>query len=91
MYIAEWSVVKDIGEAKLHPFFIFFSLFFFFLFFVPIQETANPSPSDSVVVNVNTKRTEVDRNPYYSETKLRIFERTSTILLIIFEHNNVNK
>lgn len=28
MYIAEWSVVKDIGEAKLHPFFIFFLFFF---------------------------------------------------------------
>lgn len=32
MYIAEWSVVKDIGEAKLYPFFFF-----------PIQETVNLS------------------------------------------------
>ena len=31
MYIAEWSVVKDIGEAKLHPFFFF-----------SIQETTDP-------------------------------------------------
>lgn len=41
MYIAEWSVVKDIGEAKLHP-------FFFFLF---DSRDYGPLSSDSAVVN----------------------------------------
>lgn len=35
-YIAEWSVVRDIGEAKLHPFFI-----------PPIQETTDTFPERS--------------------------------------------
>lgn len=40
-FIAEWSVVRDIGEAKLHP----------FLFFSDSRDRG-PSSSDFVVVNI---------------------------------------
>lgn len=51
MYIAEWSVVKDIGEAKLYPF-----------FFLSDSRDCEPFSSDSAIVTwVQKERELVDR------------------------------
>jgi len=50
-YIAEWSVVRDIGEAKLHP----------FLFLASIQETTDLENGQAVVDTITSgNRTHVE-------------------------------
>ena len=78
MYIAEWSVVKDIGEAKLHPFFFYFSFFFFFLFLSDSRDCESFS-SDSASV-VNARNTKNWSNPRHLPPRQRILQRTISFL-----------